>query len=453
MLSGKKAFAVLNLSSPIHRIIWSLLVLIAVAPAIYRSYGIFRADRIVRSDKTVESYSRAIRYDPSNATLWWHRGRLRHFSLKAPDIALAASDYRKALSINPRLGEAWADLSDCLDQMGKYADAEAALEKAFAVRTYSPQIRWQAGNFYLRRGNLPKMYECFRMASRYDPQKLNIAMDVSWKIDADHEGILEKLIPDTLAANLRYLQFLVARDELKLAAPVWQRFLNNPIPADYELKPSAAFSYIDRLLAGAHVSEALVVWDGILRKTRSGLSDHRLPQNSRGVLETPDHNLIWNGSFEHEMLQGGFDWRYRDSETIRFRADSANRMEGLKSLHLTFGGENIASAFLHQIVPIHKPGRHQVDFYLRTDGLTTDQLPYLIIRGYPDAAGASATSAFFPAQSEWTRMSIPFIANPGCKAVHLILLRNRSSKFDNMIKGSLWLDGFVLRIVFDAINL
>jgi hypothetical protein len=40
---------------------------------------------------------------------------------------------------------------------------------------------------------------------------------------------------------------------------------------------------------------------------------------------------------------------------------------------------------------------------------------------------------------------VPFTANPGCKTVLLILLRDRSSKLDNRIKGSLWLDGFALR--------
>lgn len=446
MQSGKRGFEVFNFRSPLRRAILSAVILVAVAPAIYRSYRIFRADRIVRSEKTVESYSRAIQFDPSNATLWWHRGRLRHYSIQAVDIAQAAADYEKALSINPRLGEAWADLSDCYDQMGKYKDAEAAIEKAFAVRPYSPQIRWQAGNFYLRRGNLPRMYECFRLASLYDPQKLRIAMDVSWKIDSEHERILERLIPDTLAANMQYLHFLVARDELELAAPVWQRCLTNAVPADFDLKPSATFAYIDRLLARKRVMEALSIWNDILRKTRSGLTDHRLPRNPGSASDRPrPASLIWNGSFEYEMLQGGFDWRYHDTEALRFRIDTANRMEGLKSLHMTFGGENLASAFLHQILPIPEAGPYQVDFYLRTDGLTTDQLPYFLIRGYPDAAGASARSDFFPATADWSKVSVPFVAIPGCSAVHLILLRNSSSKFDNKIKGSLWLDGFTVR--------
>jgi len=50
--------------------------------------------------------------------------------------------------------------------MGRRNEAEAALEKAFAVQPYSPLIRWQAGNFYLRQQNRPKMCECFKLACR-----------------------------------------------------------------------------------------------------------------------------------------------------------------------------------------------------------------------------------------------------------------------------------------------
>jgi hypothetical protein len=156
-------------------------------------------------------------------------------------------------------------------------------------------------------------------------------------------------------------------------------------------------------------------------------------------------NLLWNGSFEQEALQGGFDWRYHDTEAMQFRIDTLNRIEGLKSLRLTFGGENIAGVILHQFAPIHEAGSYQVDFYLRTDGLTSDQMPFMIIQGFPDAAGASARSGAFPSATDWSKISVPFYAKPGCSTVLLMLQRNRSSKLDNRIKGSMWLDGFALR--------
>ncbi|HTY62202.1 MAG TPA: hypothetical protein VMG30_08070 [Acidobacteriota bacterium] len=46
-------------------------------------------------------------------------------------------------------------------------------------------------------------------------------------------------------------------------------------------------------------------------------------------------------------------------------------MDKLKSLRVTFGDVNLASSFLYQIVPVPEPGEYQLDFYLRTDNLTT----------------------------------------------------------------------------------
>lgn len=414
------------------RILLTAAVVLLAAPAVYRAYCIFRADRIVRSEQTIESYSRAIEFDPSNSVLWWNRGRLRHYSVKDFNIAGAAADYQHALNLNPRLSQAWVDLSDCLERMGRYQEAEAALEKAFAAHKYSPLIRWQAGNFFLRRGNLPKMYECFKLASQYQSDKLAIAIDIAWKIDPDHAEILDKLVPDDIDSNLNYLGFLVSRDELDLAARVWSRCVTDTLPHGLDFKPNAAFQYIERLLAKSRFPEARQVWEDALRK--SGIA-----------LKPASENLVWNGSFEREILQGGFDWRYPDIPEVRIRIDSSNRIHELKTLRLTFEDANISSWLLNQIVLLPAAGSYKLDFYVRTEKLTTDQLPYIAIQGFPDPAGASAPNSIVPSSADWSRIAVPFTVGESCRAVELILRRDKSQKFDNQIKGTMWLDGFSIK--------
>jgi hypothetical protein len=120
-------------------------------------------------------------------------------------------------------------------------------------------------------------------------------------------------------------------------------------------------------------------------------------------------------------------------------------MKGLKSLRVQFGDTNVSSVFFCQVVPVPAPGPYQVEFYLRTEGLTTDQMPYAAVLGYLDTSGTFARSISFPATTAWSKISIPFTANNGCTAILLALQRNKSLKFDNRIKGTLWLDGFTLR--------
>jgi len=430
------------------RAVQILLVIFVAAlavPLIHRGLKIFLADRIMRSEETVESFTRALRYTPSNAEFWWKRGRLRHYSVKDVNIAQALNDYRQALALNPRLSQAWVDLADVYERMGKLSEAEAALEKAFETRPYSPLIRWQAGNFFLRRDNLPKMYECFKLASQYDIEKLGIAIELAWKVDPDHAGILEKLVPDSLPCNLRFLAFLVARDELDLAHPAWRRCMRNEIPSDFEFKPSAAFRYIDCLLLKNRAMEAMQIWDEALRKARVGLSDARMKTAADGRQPAESPELVWNGSFENDILQGGFDWRYQNSPAVQFSIDAGIRVDNLKSLRVTFNGANLSSDFLNQIIPVLVSGSYLLSCFLKTEGLTTDQMPFILVRGYPDASAVTTRSAPFPATTDWVKLSIPFAVAEGRRAVQIALRRDKSSKFDNQIRGSFWLDGISIR--------
>jgi tetratricopeptide (TPR) repeat protein len=441
ILSLEKDSVVIRLKSPVGRLIFSLLMLALVSPLLYRSYAIFRADRIIRGEQTFESYTRALNYDPANAELWWHRGRLSYNSMEHQDIAQAIRDYRKALSLNPRLAQVWVDLALCCEQTGDEGCAESALEKACATRTYSPLIRWQTGNFYLRRGNLEKMYESFMMACDYDSEKLGIAIDLAWRADPDHSRILRKLIPDTLPANLQYLDYLVFRDELELARPAWERCLANEIPQDFEFKPAASFAFIDHLLAKSRIPDALKVWGEALEKSGTGLHDTRFPSGSSatGTGEAPV-NLLWNGSFEYDPLRGGFGWRYPEMKAVKFQIDLEDRLEGLKCMKITFGGTNIAFSHLSQIVPVPGPGNYILEYFLKAEGLSTDQTPYFGVTGYPEPGCVSFRSGMFPASTTWRKETAKFTVDAGCPAIRLTLQRDTSAKFDNELKGTLWLD-------------
>lgn len=418
-----------------RRIAFIGLILALFTPAIYRSCMNWRADRIARSDATVAGFSCALQYNPGDATLWWSRARLRHYAVDDVDFAQAIVDYRKALEINPRLVQAWMDLANAYEQTGNFAQAEDALGHAVATRTYSPAIHWQAGNFFLRRGNLERMYEYFKPACRYDPERLGIAIDLSWKADSNHAAILEKLVPDELSANLRYLGFLLSRNELELARAAWERCLKNHAVGSSEFQAASAFGYIDRLLSANRIEDAIRVWDEALQKSGTA------PPATRIAGSAGKANMVWNGSFENEILRGGFDWRLSERTDIELQSDTNNPIDGFKCFRVTFTGTNIQFAGLRQIMPVPAPGTYKLEFYLRSESLSSDQRPYFAIRGYPDAAGAALRTEPFPESTPWKKISVSFEVRKGCRAVQLELRRDTSEKFRSEIKGSLWLDG------------
>ena len=426
------------------RILLSALVLALVFMPLHRTWEIVTANYLVLKEATAENVSRAIRYDPSNSELWWLHGRFRHYSIDSIDIPGAIEAYRQALRLNPRVGQAWLDLADCYERMGEPDRAEKALQNALRVWTYSPQTRWQAGNFYLMRGNLDKMYECFKMACQYDPGKLSIAIQMAWKVDPDHKAIFGKLVPDQLPHRLAYLDFLVSKDELDLARTAWEGSLASPVPAAFVFTVSLVFPYLDRLLGQNRIEDALRVWQEALRKSGSGLTDNRI--ETAGALAQPgtDDNLVWNGSFENEILRGGWDWRFPDSQEFEFHTVLEDPMDGFRSLKLTFAGTNINFSQFSQMVPTLFPGAYQLDFYVKTTNLTTDQRPFILIQGFPDPQTARARSEMFPEYSPWRKYSIPFTVKTG-GAVQLLLRREPSQKIDNQMKGILWLDKFIVR--------
>ena len=139
-------------------------------------------------------------------------GRLRHYSLQSIDIAQAASDYQKALSINPRLGEAWADLSDCFDQMGRYEESRRPrLKKLLPFAGIRLKSAGRPATSIFAGEICPK---CMN-ASGWPASTILKSWTSRWIFPGRSilimKEILQKLIPDTLVANLKYLNFLVAR--------------------------------------------------------------------------------------------------------------------------------------------------------------------------------------------------------------------------------------------------
>jgi tetratricopeptide (TPR) repeat protein len=340
------------------------------------------------------------------------------------------------------------DLADSYELTGEHDRAEEALQMGLRVRTYSPLMLWQAGNFYLMRNNLPRMYQCFKMACDYDPDKLPRAIRIAWTVDPDRAGIHERLIPNKLQARLMYLDFLVSQDELDLARPVWEASLRDSIPPRFDYKVNCAFAYIDRLLARNRIDEALQVWNEALEKAGLSFADQRLSRREKSLQPAGDNvNLVWNGSFERVPLGGGFDWHYSDAPGVQFAIDLVTPLEGLKSLKITFGSANLNLSQLWQIVPVPRAGAYQLEYSIKTQGLTTDQRPFFELAGYPQTNGVSARTEPFPPSSGWRNFELPFTVTEGTKAILLTLRRQPSNKFDNELQGTLWLDNISVRPV------
>lgn len=430
---------VINAESRVRRAAFCCIFILITWAALWHVLKHMRAALLVRGEPTTVSCDRAIALDPNNGELWWIRGRIRHYAMPPGDLQLARRDYQRAVDLNPRLGQAWMDLADCLQRLGDFAGAERSLQRAVAVWAYSPGIHWQAGNLYLLQGRLEPMYKHFRTAVDYDISKLEIALQVSMRADPDHARAFKELVPDSFQANLRALDFYVQRGDLDPAAQAWERLLRNPVPRGFSLTASNSFAYIDALLGNGRVAEAQRTWLQALRIQSGSRFGETYQQN-------PSMNLVHNGSFEEEILDGGFDWRLKAGDGASIRIDPGDGADKNKSLNVTFNEANVDFDHFYQIVPVPSAGRYRLEYRLKTEGLTTDQKPYLQIETFPRSQDAILRTALFPADSPWTQHAFSFELPAGTALVKLVLRRLPSARFDNSIRGSLGLDDVAIRL-------
>jgi hypothetical protein len=186
----------------------------------------------------------------------------------------------------------------------------------------------------------------------------------------------------------------------------------------------------------------LQVWSEALEKTGTGLKEVRYP----AAFKAPEKpvNLVWNGSFEYELLRGGFDWRYPESPNFDVQIDRNNCADGFRCLQLDFTRSNVSSGYLNQVVPIPESGAYTLDLYLRTEKLISARTYFVEVDGYPDPSGAAARISIPPGSTSWQKLTAPIIVKPNTHAVRLTVRPDASSQADLQVSGTLWIDGVAI---------
>ena len=147
----------------------------------------------------------------------------------------------------------------------------------------------------------------------------------------------------TLAGILAALESV---NESVMPAPVADR-LHQP----FDLP--RVFDYIRYLLLHKEADEAKVVW----REAASllGLNAY-LPSSN---------NLIVNGDFSLDVLNGGFDWQYRKQPSVSLTLDTSDFHAGHRSLSIGFDGPGVDEAGIYQIVAVQPNTTYEFSAYYK----------------------------------------------------------------------------------------
>ena len=375
---------------------------------------------------TAAEIRKAIRWDSHNPEYYVARARVLQVSLEGADINEVIRLYETATRLRPGRAEYWADLAGGYEWAGREEDARRAYERARELFPNSPAINWKLGNFYIRAERIPEALQALRKTLAGDPEMRRPVFDVVWRAGVNDRRVLHEMIPPDTKVLLAYLDYLVETQRLDEASTVWKELLDKTTP----LEPQAAFPYLDALIQHQRVEELRAAWVALMERSRSGMQHRSL-----------DGNLITNGSFEGEILNGGLDWRVSPVEGAVVSLDSLNFFDETRALRVRFDGQhNLDYSHVLEYVPVEPNSPYRFTGYIRAEEITSDSGPRFQILDVHDASRLSVSTEGVLGTLAWSPLQLQFRTGSETRLLIVRLVRPSSRLFDGRISGTVWID-------------
>ena len=201
----------------------------------------------------------------------------------------------------------------------------------------SAEVAWRYGNFLLYQKDYSDAYPKIGKAISLDPSLTPSALSECWQSNPSVAPIVNGLLPDKSEYYISAIGFFLSQRLVDPAVAVWNR--------QQELGLSVGMDetvpLVDALIGEDRIGEAKQIWGNGLRAANWPVNDEN------------NGSLVVNGGFEHEIANGGFDWREVPLHSANFDSDNAFAHSGTRSLRIEFDGtENVDFGHLFQYVPV-----------------------------------------------------------------------------------------------------
>ena len=268
------------------------------------------------------------------------------------------------------------------------------------------QTHWSAANLFIRMGDLTAADFELRRTADLDVSYLTQVLDLVWRFYEDPEMIVRTHIPNTKDANLSAMSYFIGQDSELGARLSWDRLQT------FTTLPQERFGYVNYLVNRGQAHDAHEVFSG-----------------------SDQIGEVFNGGFESNPMNGGFDWRHSSWEHAEARRDTTQSKEGFASFLIEFDGEeNVNYSHVWQWLPTEQGQDYELTFWMRTEAISTDEGVFMEVDGQITQAPLGTTY--------WQEFRIPFTASSDLVTVRV--RRRPSEKFDNLLGGKVWLDEFQL---------
>ncbi|HKM49488.1 MAG TPA: hypothetical protein VJX69_17990 [Terriglobales bacterium] len=368
------------------------------------------------------SLQRAVRLSPGNAE---YRHRLgRYFALVAGDPQSAIDSLRSAVALNPHDAHYWFDLAGADQVTGDLAGQRAALERALQAEPTAPDVAWEAANFFLVDGDIDRALREFHVVIENDDSLVDDALRACWRIRPNADALLRDVVPARTGSLISFLGLLKSKQETEAAIKTWERLAQ----LHEKFQNRYVYDQVRYLIDVRRPDAAMSAWEQTADTL--GLSAY---------LPTED-NLVVNGDFSLDILNGGFDWTYENRTGVEPLLDPSEFHQGHRSLSLNFEGPGISDAGIQQLIPVHGATTYDFSAYYKSKEFEGAGGPQIVLRdaytGVPLYASDPLKDADF-----WKEVHSKVTT---AESTNLLKLAIERFPAGSPIRGKLWLDGFEL---------
>lgn len=407
----------LALLSPWRRLAFLGLTVALLAAYVYSAAKACVASRL-SSSLRLQDLQRAVWLQPSNA---------RYHFLLANQLVLAESnpsaglaELQAALALDPYTSAYWLALARVHLLNGDLGAQQQAIEHALQMDRTTPDVAWEAASFYVVQNEADKALPWLRVVIENQPDAGARAVTLAWRATHDAQQVMDHALPPRADAYLALLRQLVEAREAAAADRVWDHAYGLQQP----MAPAGMFSYVQSLIENRRAGRARQVWRQLIERN-PGLQAYQWSDN-----------LVINGGFESELLNGGFDWRIESIPFVTLDLDSLTFHRGRQSLSVAFETHYPPQIGLRQYVPVEPNTRYTLRAFVKAQDLESASGPRFAVEdAYTHARlGISDETV---GGTPWDQRSFDFTTGPDTSLVVLSVVRDPWNK---IIRGKLWID-------------
>ena len=378
------------------------------------------AASVFASHSDLAKLHRAVQLSPGNADYRNHLGR--YYELVSRDPQSAIGYYKAAVQLNPHSARYWFDLASAYQVLGDTADQSAALERAIQADAMTPDVAWEAANLYLVQGETEKALREFRVVLANDTSLAASSIQFCWRINPDVDALLRDVVPHSPDAYIAFLALLESKQETAGTIKVWNALMDTNQPFDLRY----VYEYFHYLILHKEVDQAVQVWQ------------QAAPRFKLSAYLPSPVNLVVNGAFSLDVLNGGLDWQYQRQDGVGLTLDPSDFHAGRRSLMISFDGPGINDAGIYQLIPVQPGTTYEFSAYYKNGELEGAGGPHFTVQDMYTLAVYYDSDELKEA-GFWKSVEGEFTTGPDCK---LVVLHVRRLPEGSPIRGKLWIDDF-----------